>query len=117
MFERLSDIPKKTFNFDYEEGSPMPIQPHGDLVLMEMTKEECVTPGGLVIPYSAQVKQWQGKVIAKGKGKYCDQIEVGHTYAIEPMFERKDGKGTDGVELDKNQMLVEADLLVAEIEQ
>ena len=93
------------------------MRPHGDLVLMEMLKEEAVTPGGIIIPYSAQVKQWTGKVIAKGKGKHCDQIEVGKTYAVEPMFERKDGKGTDGVCLEENQMLVEADLLVAEIEE
>jgi chaperonin GroES len=92
------------------------MQPTGDRVLMEMDQEEEKSLGGIIIPGCAIVKQWIGKVIAKGTGKHCKDLEVGKRYVVEKMFEQKDGSGRDGIDMEKNQMLVAADLLVAEVE-
>ena len=51
----------------------MKIQPLGDRVLVEPTKEDEVKKGGIIIPDTAKEKPQQGKVIAVGTGKLDDQ--------------------------------------------
>ena len=47
----------------------MAIRPLHDRVLVRREDEETKTPGGIVLPDSAQEKPMQGKVVATGKGK------------------------------------------------
>lgn len=50
----------------------MKIQPLGDRVLVEPSKEGEVKKGGIIIPDSAKEKPMEGKVIAVGPGKRDD---------------------------------------------
>lgn len=47
----------------------MAIRPLHDRVLVRREDEETKSPGGIVLPDSAQEKPMQGKVVATGKGK------------------------------------------------
>ena len=47
----------------------MAIRPLHHRVLVRREDEETKTPGGIVLPDSAQEKPMQGKVVATGKGK------------------------------------------------
>jgi len=47
----------------------MAIRPLHDRVLVRREDEETKTPGGIVLPESAQEKPMQGTVVATGKGK------------------------------------------------
>jgi len=47
----------------------MAIRPLHDRVLVRRAEEETKTPGGIVLPESAQEKPIQGEIIATGKGK------------------------------------------------
>lgn len=47
----------------------MNIRPLHDRVIIKRMEEERTTPGGIVIPDSAQEKPIKGEVVAVGKGK------------------------------------------------
>ncbi len=48
----------------------MKIRPLHDWVLVQRSKEEEKTKGGIIIPDTAKEKPQEGKVVAIGKGKY-----------------------------------------------
>jgi chaperonin GroES len=54
----------------------MAIRPLHDRVLVRRENEETKTPGGIVLPNSAQEKPMQGKVVATGKGKILNDGSV-----------------------------------------
>lgn len=54
----------------------MKIRPLHDRVLVKRAEEESMSKGGIVIPDTAAEKPIQGKVIAVGKGKLCDDGSV-----------------------------------------
>jgi chaperonin GroES len=54
----------------------MSIRPLHDRVLVRREDEETKTPGGIVLPGSAQEKPMKGKVIAAGRGKILDDGSV-----------------------------------------
>jgi len=54
----------------------MAIRPLHDRVLVRRENEETTTPGGIVLPDSAQEKPMQGKVVAAGKGKLLDDGSI-----------------------------------------
>jgi len=54
----------------------MAIRPLHDRVLVRRENEETKTPGGIVLPDSAQEKPMQGKVVATGKGKILNDGSV-----------------------------------------
>lgn len=54
----------------------MKIRPLHDRVLVQRASEENVSKGGIVIPDTAAEKPIQGKVIAVGNGKLCDDGTV-----------------------------------------
>jgi chaperonin GroES len=54
----------------------MAIRPLHDRVLVRRKNEETKTPGGIVLPDSAQEKPMQGKVVATGKGKILNDGSV-----------------------------------------
>lgn len=53
----------------------MAIQPLGDKIIVERLAAEEVTKGGIVLPDSAKEKPKEGKVIAVGPGRVCDDGE------------------------------------------
>jgi co-chaperonin GroES (HSP10) len=64
------------------------LKPKGDRVLVKMDKVE-KTKSGLWLPQPASVgglKCWTGTVLAKGKGKHADYIEVGQKVLIERLY-------------------------------
>ena len=58
----------------------MAIRPLHDRVLVRREDEETKSPGGIVLPDSAQEKPMQGKVVATGKGKILND---GSTRALD----------------------------------
>jgi chaperonin GroES len=52
------------------------IKPLGNRVLVEPMKAEQTTAGGLIIPDTAQEKPQKGTVVAIGKGKKDEEMEV-----------------------------------------
>jgi len=52
------------------------IKPLGSRVLVEPMKAEQKTSGGLIIPDTAQEKPQKGIVVAAGKGKKDEEMEV-----------------------------------------
>lgn len=50
----------------------MKIRPLHDRVVVRRMEEETTTPGGIVLPGSAQEKPSQGEVIAVGEGRFID---------------------------------------------
>jgi len=50
----------------------MNIKPLADKVLVERTKADAVTAGGIVLPESAKEKPQRGKIISAGPGKLLD---------------------------------------------
>jgi chaperonin GroES len=54
----------------------MKIRPLHDRVLVKRAEEETMSKGGIVIPDTAAEKPIQGKVIAVGNGKLCDDGSV-----------------------------------------
>jgi hypothetical protein len=102
------------------------LRPIGDRVLVRVQKKE-VTKGGIFIPQKYQKNQMTVLVIAKGAGKFCNEITVGKKYWLEPMFVSKEdlkGFGCQGLDLDeygdKNSegcILVEAENISAEVEE
>ena len=54
----------------------MNFEPLGDRVLVEPSKEEEKTKGGIIIPDTAKEKPQQGKVVAVGPGKRDDSGKV-----------------------------------------
>jgi len=54
----------------------MAIRPLHDRVLVRRENEETKTPGGIVLPDSAQEKPMQGKVVATGKGKILNDGSI-----------------------------------------
>ncbi|HBS89106.1 MAG: co-chaperone GroES [Bacteroidetes bacterium GWF2_38_335] len=52
------------------------IKPLGTRVVIEPHEAETKTASGIIIPDSAQEKQQKGKVIAAGKGKKDEEMEV-----------------------------------------
>lgn len=53
----------------------MNIRPLHDRIVVQRVEEDSKTPGGILIPDSAQEKPMQGKVLAIGKGKRLDNGE------------------------------------------
>ncbi len=53
------------------------LKPLDDRVLVEQSKAEDVTAGGIVLPDTAKEKPQRGKVIAVGPGKLLDSGERG----------------------------------------
>jgi len=54
----------------------MKLKPLGDRVLVEQSKAEEKTAGGILIPDTAKEKPQQGKVVAVGTGKIIDGKKV-----------------------------------------
>ena len=54
----------------------MAIRPLHDRVIVQRTKEEGKTKGGIIIPDSAKEKPVQGKVVAVGNGKVLEDGKV-----------------------------------------
>lgn len=54
----------------------MGIQPLGDRVLIRPLEALEKTKGGIVLPDSAKEKPQEGKVIAVGKGRICDDGKI-----------------------------------------
>ena len=54
----------------------MKIRPLHDRVLVKRAEEETMSKGGIVIPDTAAEKPIQGKVVAVGNGKHCDDGSV-----------------------------------------
>lgn len=52
------------------------IQPLSDRVIVMPDEVEQVTPGGIIIPPSAQKKTFRGRVIAAGPGRKDEPITV-----------------------------------------
>lgn len=50
----------------------MSIRPYQDRVVVERLDSEEKSAGGIVIPDTAKEKPQQGKVLAVGKGKFCE---------------------------------------------
>ncbi len=50
----------------------MKIRPLHDRVVVRRMEEETTTPGGIVLPGSAQEKPSQGEVLAVGEGRFAD---------------------------------------------
>lgn len=50
----------------------MAMQPLGDKVVVKRLEAAEITKGGIVLPESAKEKPKEGKVIAVGPGKICD---------------------------------------------
>lgn len=55
----------------------MAIQPLGDKIVVKRLAAEEVTKGGIVLPDSAKEKPKEGKVVAVGPGKVCDDGKRG----------------------------------------
>ncbi len=55
----------------------MAVKPLDDRVLVKQSDAEEVTPGGIVLPDSAQEKPQRGKVVATGPGKLLDSGKCG----------------------------------------
>ena len=53
----------------------MNIRPLYDRVVIRRKEEEIATPGGIILPGSAQEKPNQGEVVAVGDGKVLDNGE------------------------------------------
>ncbi len=54
----------------------MAIRPLHDRVIVQRTKEEEKTKGGIIIPDTAKEKPVQGKVVAVGNGKVLEDGKV-----------------------------------------
>jgi len=48
------------------------LKPLSDRIVVEVTEAEEVSPGGIVLPDTAQEKPKQGKVVAVGPGRISD---------------------------------------------
>ena len=64
----------------------MAIQPLGDRILVKSLQQEEKTPGGIILPDTAQEKPQEGKVVATGKGRTMEdgsvrplEVKVGDT--------------------------------------
>ena len=64
----------------------MAIQPLWDRVLVKLLQQEEKSPGGIILPDTAQEKPQEGKVLAVGKGRVLEdgtvkplEIKVGDT--------------------------------------
>jgi len=67
-------------NQNFKESRHMKIRPLHDRVLVRREDEETKSPGGIVLPDSAQEKPMQGQVVATGKGKILND---GSTRALD----------------------------------
>ena len=94
------------------------LQPLGDRVILRRSESEEVTPGGIVLPDSAQEKQCRGVILAVGPGKLQDdgsrsamQVAKGDTV----LFTRY---GNESVQVDDEELLIvnEKDLLATVLE-
>ncbi|ROR29600.1 co-chaperone GroES [Inmirania thermothiophila] len=54
----------------------MKLRPLHDRVIVRRTEEERTSPGGIVIPDTAQEKPIRGEVIAVGNGKLLENGEI-----------------------------------------
>ena len=54
----------------------MKIKPLHDRVLVKRVEEESKTPGGIIIPDTAQEKPMEGKVVVTGKGARGDDGKI-----------------------------------------
>ena len=52
------------------------IKPLADRIVVQITEAEDVSPGGIVLPDTAQEKPKQGKVVAVGPGRISDDGEL-----------------------------------------
>jgi chaperonin GroES len=65
-------LPKRLKNLRFEENSAMKFRPLGDRVVVRRVKEDQKTPGGIIIPETAQEKPQEGEVISVGPGALDD---------------------------------------------
>lgn len=54
----------------------MKIRPLQDRVIVKRVEEDEKSKGGIIIPDTAKEKPQEGKVVAVGKGKLCDDGKV-----------------------------------------
>ena len=54
----------------------MKIRPLHDRVIVKRLEEDRTSPGGIVIPDTAAEKPIQGKIVAVGKGKILENVQV-----------------------------------------
>ena len=52
------------------------IKPLSDRIVVEVTEAEDVSPGGIVLPDTAQEKPKEGKVVAVGPGRISDDGDL-----------------------------------------
>ncbi len=101
------------------------LQPIADRVLVKLDpKVEKV--GSLFIPDTKESENMSGIIVAKGKGKNADLVEVGQHVLIAKMFKvSKESAqlrtsafttGLDADELGKDHLMLEADQIIAVIE-
>src|SRR5256885_16461032 len=58
--------------FSILERSPMKFRPLGDRVVVRRVQEDQKTPGGIIIPDTAQEKPQEGEIVAVGPGALDD---------------------------------------------
>jgi chaperonin GroES len=69
----LLRAPKGMKNLGFlKENSHMKFRPLGDRVVVRRVKEDQKTPGGIIIPETAQEKPQEGEVISAGPGALDD---------------------------------------------
>lgn len=49
------------------------LEPLGDMVIIRKLNPETISPGGIIIPDSAQEKSQQGEILAVGPGRWDDR--------------------------------------------
>jgi chaperonin GroES len=60
--------PNSLFSLTFQGDNPMKFRPLGDRVVVRRVQEDQKTPGGIIIPDTAQEKPQEGEVIAVGPG-------------------------------------------------
>jgi len=90
------------------------LQPLGDRVLVEPSETEEKSPGGIILPETAQEQPAEGKVIAVGPGRILDNGERQEISVSEGdvIVYRKFG-GTEVAVDGKDYVLVEEDSILA----
>ena len=84
----------------------MKIRPLQDRILVERIAEEQKTTGGIIIPDTAKEKPVEGKVVAVGRGKVCDDGSI-RTLDVKPGDRVMFGKyGGTEVKLDRKDYVI-----------
>jgi len=93
------------------------LKPLGDRIIVEVSKEEEKTTGGIVLASSAQEKPQTGKVIAVGSGRTLDngqvvalEVRIGDTVLFEKFA------GTEVKHGGQKYLILHADQIAATVE-